>query len=45
MFKQHLEYKDDQLTGSHPALAVKPLVPQPGFEPDVISLKPLMPVE
>ena len=32
-------------TGSHPALAEKPLVPHPGFDPDVISLKPAVPVE
>jgi hypothetical protein len=28
------------LTGSHPSLAENPIVPQPGFEPDVMSLKP-----
>jgi hypothetical protein len=33
------------LTGSHPFVAWNPEVPQPGFEPDVMSLKPLAPVE
>jgi hypothetical protein len=27
------------LTGSHPAVAENPSVPQPGFEPEVMSLK------
>ena len=30
----------DGLTGSHPLPAEKPLVPQPGFDPDVMSLNP-----
>ena len=33
------------LTGSHPIAAENPNVPQPGFEPEVISLKPIAPVE
>ena len=33
------------LTGSQPAPAVKPFVPHPGFEPEVMSLKPVAPVE
>jgi hypothetical protein len=33
------------LTGSHPFAAENPDVPQPGFEPEVMSLKPVPPVE
>lgn len=33
------------LTGSHPLVAENPEVPQPGFEPDMMSLKPLAAVE
>ncbi len=33
------------LTGSHPFAVENPDVPQPGFEPEVISLKPVAPVE
>jgi hypothetical protein len=33
------------LTGSHPLVAGNPMVPQPGFEPDVMSLKPAAAVE
>ena len=36
---------DGTLTGSQPAPAVKPLVPQPGLDPEVMSLKPGTPVE
>ncbi len=35
----------ERRTGSHPVPAVKPLVPHPGFLPDVISLNPGTPVE
>ena len=31
------------LTGSHPFPAENPFVPQPGLEPDVMSLKPELP--
>lgn len=34
-----------QLTGSQPVPAVKPFVLQPGLDPDVMSLKPVAPVE
>ena len=34
-----------KLTGSHPARAVKPSVEQPGFEPDVMSFNPDLPLE
>ena len=33
------------LTGSHPFVAEKPDVPQPGFEPDVMSLNAVAAVE
>ena len=29
-------------TGSHPVVASNPLVPQPGLDPDMMSLKPLL---
>ena len=33
-----------RLTGSHPVIAGNPRVPQPGFEPSVMSLKPVRPL-
>jgi hypothetical protein len=33
------------LTGSHPFATENPDVPQPGFEPEVISLNPVAAVE
>ena len=44
-FVYDIEIRVIRLTGSQPAVAVEPLVPQPGFNPEVISLKPLTPVE
>jgi hypothetical protein len=32
--------QNEVFTGSHPSVARNPWVPQPGFEPDVMSLKP-----
>ena len=40
-----VDVKTAVLTGSHPSTAEKPDVPQPGLEPEVISLKPVAAVE
>ena len=37
--------QDEVLTGSHPFVAENPKVPHPGFEPDIMSLKPFVAVE
>ena len=37
--------QNELLTGSHPFVAENPKVPQPGFEPDIMSLKPFAAVE
>ncbi len=40
----NVENEDTSLvgrTGSHPSIAENPAVPQPGFDPDVMSLMPL----
>jgi len=37
--------QNEVLTGSHPLVAENPEVPQPGFEPDMMSLKPFAAVE
>jgi hypothetical protein len=34
-------YQNAVLTGSHPSVAVKPVELQPGFETEVMSLKPV----
>jgi hypothetical protein len=37
--------QNEALTGSHPFVAENPEVPQPGLEPDTMSLKPFAAVE
>lgn len=37
--------QNEVLTGSHPFIAENPKVPHPGFEPDIMSLKPFAAVE
>ena len=37
--------QNEVLTGSHLFVAENPEVPQPGFEPDMMSLKPFAAVE
>ena len=36
---------EQRLTGSHPTVALKPFVEQPGFEPIVMSFNPRFPLE